>query len=172
MAKTEEKEHEAVWKADAKAAEKPVEPPKVVKPKVALLNDVEAAEPEDEFIYPFVDMKPGQGFFVPNEPNMTTAQTLAKLNTHVARANDWYGEVELDRNGDEIWEDAYVRSTKLNPDGSLQLDGAGKVIYGHDPISRPKLISSRQYVARRIAKGDEFADKTADVDGVLIVRVV
>ena len=71
----------------------------------------------------------------------------------------------------EIWEDVYVRSTKLNPDGSLQLDGAGKVIYGHDPVSRPKLIASRQYVGRRIAKGDEFADKTADVDGVLVVRV-
>jgi hypothetical protein len=117
-------------------------------------------------------MKPGQGFFVPNEPNETTAQTVARLAPQLALVNDWYSEIETDANGDEVWEDVYIRTTKLNPDGSLQLDGAGRVIYGHDPVSRPNYIFGRRYVARRIAKGDEFADKTADVDGVLVVRVV
>ncbi len=155
----------------AKAEPKHVDPPKPVKPKVAIINEIEP-EPEDKFLYPFEDMEPGAGFFIPNVPNETTAQTVARLAPQLAAVNDWYSEIETDANGDEVWEDVYVRTTKLNPDGSLQLDGAGRVIYGHDPISRPNYIFGRRYVARRITKGDEFADKTADVDGVLVVRVV
>ncbi len=154
-----------------KSDPKHVDPPKPVKPKVTVLDAVEA-EPEDKFLYPFDDMDAGAGFFVPNVPGETTAQTLTRLGPQLAYANDWYSEVELDVNGDEVWEDVYVRTTKRNPDGSVQLDAGGKPIYGHDPISRPNYIYGRRYVARRIAKGDEFADKTADVDGVLVVRVV
>lgn len=147
-----------------------VDPPKPVRPKVAVFDNVDVDN--DKFMYPFFSTKLGQGFFVANAPNETTAQTLAKLNSHVAYANDWYSEIELDQYGDEVWEEVFVRSTKRNPDGSAQRDSNGKIIYGHDPVSRSNYVYSRRYVARVIAKDDLIAGKKSDADGVLVVRVV
>ncbi len=150
---------------------KPAPAPKVEKAKVSLISDID--DPEDtDFAYPFVDMDVDQGFFVPNESGQTTLQNAKRLSAHVAAANKLFQVVELNEDGDEVWEDVYVRTTKRNPDGSVQLDGAGKPIIGHDPVSRPNVIYSRRFIARPITKGDAFADKTADVDGVLVVRVV
>lgn len=162
------------WKppADQKppVAVTPVDPAKPVRLKVATFDNIDVDN--DKFMYPFFGTKPGQGFFVANAPNETTAQTLAKLHSHVAYANDWYSEIELDKDGDEVWEEVFVKSTKRNPDGSVQRDSNGRIIYGHNPVSRPNYIYSRRYVARVIAKDDLIAGKKSEADGVLVVRVV
>ncbi len=154
------------WKADAV----PPPAPKVEKAKVTLVNDAFHVRNDDEH-YPFTEMKPGQGFFVPNEPNQTTAQNAAKVHSHIVAVNDLYSEVETDENGDEVWEEVYVRTAKRNADGTVALDAGGRPIVGHDPISRPNLVYSRHYILRQIAKDDMIAGKKADADGVLVARL-
>ncbi len=101
----------------------------------------------------------------------TTAQNAAKVHSHIVAVNDLYSEVETDENGDEVWEEVYVRTAKRNADGTVALDAGGRPIVGHDPISRPNLVYSRHYILRQIAKDDMIAGKKADADGVLVARL-
>lgn len=168
----EEAAKEVAKKAEVETAKHNPLKPKVEKAKVSLIDDTHAYTiDEDKLYYPFVDMKPGQGFFVPNEPDQTTMDTVARVGVYVAIANNSYTVIETDQNGDEVWEDVYVRSTKRNPDGSIPVDGGGHPIIGHDPISRPNLIYARRYAIRPVLKDELIAGKKSDA-GVLVVRVI
>ncbi len=172
MVKVMEKPKEIVedeWKSHEVEMEKPKKP--ALKPKVELINNIYDLE-DVEFDYPFSEMELNQGFFIPNAPNQTTLDNAKALAIQIGIANKLFSVIELDENGDEVWEDVYIRTTKRNSDGSVQLDGGGWPIIGHDPIARPNIIYNRRFAARQLVKGDTFGNMTADVDGVLIVRVV
>lgn len=140
------------------------------KAKVTVINNVDKVE--DRLYYPFADMKPGQGFFLPNEPAQTTDQAFDKMHSHIVLANNMYAEVECDENGDEVWEEVVIKSRKRGPDGRVLLESSGNPVLGHDPVVRPKLIRSRRYAVRKIAIGDDIGGKKSEADGILVIRSI
>ena len=158
------------WSKDDEKKPEVVKPVEIKKAKVTMINDADVVE--DKLYYPFISMEPGQGFFIPNEPGQTTMQNLVKMSGQVAAANRLYTVTEVNENGDEVWEDVYVRTSTRNPDGSVKLDAGGVPIEGHDPVSRPNVIYARRYVARAVIKDDLIAGKKSDADGVLVVRAI
>lgn len=132
-----------------------------------------ADDPDKVYVanYPFVDLKIGQGFFVPNQKEQTNVQAIESMRKEVALAHDYYSEAEVDINGDEVWETIIVKNRARNPDGTLKLVD-GKIVEGADSVTRPKLISSRQFIVRVIVKDETLINDKKSVDnGVLVVRV-
>lgn len=122
-------------------------------------------------VYPIGDLKLGQGFFVPNKQDQSTDKHVEDMWRHLALARNYYSEVEHDEHGDEIWETLIAKERKKNEDGTLQLDGEGKVITGANQLIRPKLVGNRNFVVRGVAKGFDLGNGKAPSDGVLVIRV-
>lgn len=122
--------------------------------------------------YPFNDLDIGQAIFVPNAKAETTDKTLERMHQVVRKARAFYAEVELDDNGDEVWEQVVIKSRKRNADGSFVLDAVGKPLESADSVLRPKLIGSRHYIVRPVVKDYDTGGQKAPEDGVLIIRVI
>lgn len=121
--------------------------------------------------YPFEDLELGEAFFIPTQPNNTTDNLLAKLHKSINSAKQKYGEVEVNEEGDEIWEVLTIMTKKRNEDGTIQLEN-NKPITGADFHQRPKYIYTRNFVAKAVTKDQEFSDSDkAPADGVVVIRV-
>lgn len=138
-------------------------------------NDVMLKNTDNKFIhsnYPFGDLEAGQGIFIKIPDGKTTDEVMEKSYKDIHAANEYFSETARDENGDEILEQLIIKERKRNDDGSLQLEGDGKLIVGANSVQRPKKIYLRQYVAKAIVKNDEIGKgKKAESDGVLIIRV-
>lgn len=140
-------------------------PPKVFKDVSKLFGD---DEDED---YPYHDLELEQGFFIPTQPNDTNDNLLAKILKSIDNAKKRYGEIEVDENGDEIWEVTTVRTKKRNEDGTIQLHG-DEPILGADFHQHPKYIYTRNFIAKVVTKGQEIGkSEKVDADGVIVIRV-
>lgn len=121
--------------------------------------------------YPFSDLDVGQSFFVPNGREVTKETAYLEMHKAAVGANRFYGEVETDENGDEVWETVTIKSLVRNPDGTVKLQSDGKPIEGADHVMRPNLIRARYFVVRPVAKDYDIGNGKATEDGVVIIRV-
>lgn len=133
-------------------------------------KDIFSNEYESE--YPFSELDNSQGFFVPNERAQSTEENLKIMRKAVTDANDFYSEIELTEDGDEVWETVIVKTKKRNPDSSLILSVEGKPIEGADSVTRPVVIFSRHFIAYAVDKDHNIGpNQKVSEDGVLVVRV-
>lgn len=126
---------------------------------------------DDDEDYPYDELEIEQGFFIPTQPNNTTDALLAEMQKSIENAKQRYGQIEVNREGDEIWEQLTVRTKKRNEDGTIQLEG-GKPILGADFFHRPKYIYTRNFIVKPVVKGEKIGKSAkADGDGVVVIRV-
>ncbi len=126
---------------------------------------------QEDFRYPFHEMKAGEGMFIPVEKNSTTDKLLSQLLSMTHKFREAGAEIETDENGDQVRESVVIETKKRTDDGLIQLDGAGKPIVGANQTNRYKMIYSSNFTVKPIVKGDEMGGGKADKDGVLVVRV-
>ncbi len=146
--------------------------PSTSEPKI--LEDVSELFGEDmDNEYPFDKLELAQAFFVPTQPNSTTDALLAKLHRSINAAKKHFGEVEVNEEGDEIWDMLCIRNKKRNPDGSIELNGDGTPNTGANFTQQPRYIYTRNYVAKAVIKGQKLGEggSEAESDGVVVVRV-
>lgn len=125
-----------------------------------------------EFNRPFDDLEIGNAFFVPNKDGQTTENHLAQLHQQIAAYRDMNSEIEKDEDGDDILETVVIASKKRNSDGTLVLEANGNPLVGANPVTRPKRIYYKNFIARAVVKGNKVdGDNEIDHDGVLVVRV-
>jgi hypothetical protein len=125
---------------------------------------------KQKFNYPFQDMKPGQGMFIPVEKGGTTDKLMSKLYKQVDQFRKQNSEVERDEEGDDIMVDEAINKKKRNEDGTVQLDG-GVPRLGIKSGFVPKLIGPK-FAVRAVVKDDELAEgQKAESDGALIIRM-
>ncbi len=123
-----------------------------------------------QFAYPFEDLVPGQGMFIPVEENKTTDNLMNKLYHQIDQYRKQASEVERDENGDDVMEDVAINQKKRNEDGTVQLDGSVPRL-GIKSGFRPKLIGPT-FVVKAVVKGDTLAENNeADGDGALVIRM-
>lgn len=126
-----------------------------------------------EYDEPFADLQDDEAFFVPVPEGGTTDKLMFDLNKKVSGYIKQTSEIELDENGDEIFEVVVIKTKKRNDDGTIQLDGEGKPIVGANQTTRPKYINACNFIVKAVVKGDEIADgEEADSDGALVIRVM
>lgn len=124
----------------------------------------------DQFLYPFNDLKPLQGLFIPVERNSTTDKLMATIHKQVDQFRKQNSEVEKDENGDDVMEDVAINQKKRNEDGTIQLDG-DKPRLGIKSGFRPKLFGPT-FAVKAVVKDDEIGENNkADGDGVLVIRM-
>ena len=127
---------------------------------------------QNDHFYPFADMKPGQGFFVPTRKGKTTDHLVMTLHKAVDAFIEQTSTTEKDKNGDDIWETITTIPKKRNTDGTIQLDGAGNPIVGANHTHRPKRLHASTFMVLPVIAGDEIAEgRTSDTDGALVIRV-
>jgi hypothetical protein len=125
-----------------------------------------------DFKYPFEDMEPGQGMFIPVGKNKTTDGLMSEMYKAVDQYRKQNSEIERDENGDDVMEDVAINVKKRNEDGTVQLDG-GVPRLDIKSGFRPKLIGPN-FTVKAIVKGDKLGEddsEEADTDGVLVVRM-
>lgn len=123
-----------------------------------------------EFKYPFEDLEPGQGMFIPVPKGKTTDALMNEMHRSVNQYRKQNSEVERDENGDDVMEDVAINVKKRNEDGTVQLDG-GVPRLDIKSGFRPKLIGPG-FTVKAVVKGDEIGEgEEADTDGVLVVRL-
>lgn len=124
-----------------------------------------------QFAYPFVDLTPGQGLFVPIPKNSTTDKFMLHMHKMINQYVKQNSEVEKDDEGDDVMEDVAINKKKRNDDGTTQLDGDTPRL-GIKSGFRPKLIGPT-FTVKSIVKGDELSDENnkAEGDGVLVIRM-
>lgn len=148
-------------------------PAKSVKNEPKILTDVSALMGEDEDDeYPYDKLELDQAFFVPTQPNSTTDTLLAKIHKSVNMAKKRYGEIEVNEEGDEIWDMICIRTKKRNDDGTIQLHGDNTPNLGANFDQQPRYIYTRNYIAKPVIKGQKIGDGVeAESDGVVVIRV-
>lgn len=125
-----------------------------------------------DFVYPFLDMNIGQGFFVPVQRNSTIDKLIAHLHKAVDAFHKQTSVEEKDENGDDVMESVTILPKKRTPDGVIELDGFGKPIVGANHTNRPKLVHMAQFVIKSAIKDDDIAEgQKAESDGALVIRV-
>lgn len=146
----------------------PMQPPE----KLSVIDKVDPKLFNEEYdsSYPYGDLEVGQAFFIPNEQNQSTLQNLDTVHKSIAKARTFYAEPEVNENGDEVWETVTIKHRHRNTDQTFKLTGDDKPIETAEMLTRPRLISSRHFVAYPILKGYDYGSK-AETDGVLVVRV-
>lgn len=123
-----------------------------------------------QFKYPFEDLKPSQGMFIPVEENSTTDALMSKLFKQVAQYRKQASEVERDEDGDDVMEDVAINKKKRNDDGTVQLDGDTPRL-GIKSGFRPKLLGPA-FTVKAVVKGDQLSkNNKADSDGALVIRM-
>jgi hypothetical protein len=124
-----------------------------------------------QFKYPFEDISPGQGMFIPVPKGRTTDQLMREMYKSIDQYRKQNSEVERDENGDDIMEDVAINTKKRNADGTVQLDD-GVPRLGISSGFRPRLLGPN-FVVKAVVKGDSLADggDKANTDGVLVVRM-
>lgn len=123
-----------------------------------------------EFNYPFEDLKPSQGMFMPVEENSTTDALMSKLYKQVDQYRKQASEIDRDENGDDIMIDLAINQKKRNEDGTVQLDG-DKPRLGIKSGFTPKLVGPT-FIVKAVVKGDQLAkNNEADHDGALVIRM-
>ncbi len=141
-------------------------------PQYKVIDDVSLLIGDDgQEDYSYEKLKIEQAFFVPTKPNNTTDNLLADIHQSINRAKQRYGEIEVDENGDEVWESVLIMFKKRNDDGTIQLED-GKPIVGANQTNRPKYIYTRNFVVKPVIAGQKLADGVeAEGDGVIVIRV-
>lgn len=92
--------------------------------------------------------------------------------TTIATVREHYSEIMRDEKGDEILENVTVKTRKKNDDGTFQLTD-GEVIVGANFTHMPKMIYSRNFVAKPVVKNSKVGEGfNANEDGVVVIRVV
>jgi len=120
--------------------------------------------------YPFEDMKPGQGMFIPVEVGSTTDKLMAKVHKQVNQYRKQNSEQECDENGDTVMEDVAINVKQRNDDGTVKLDGDVPRL-GIKSGFRPKLLGP-SFAVKAVVKGDEIGEgEEADADGALVIRL-
>lgn len=123
---------------------------------------------QNEFKYPFDQLKIEQGLFVAVET--TTDALMSKLFKQVDQFRKQNSEVERDENGDDVMEDVAINVKKRNDDGTVQLDGDIPRLSIKSGF-RPKLIGP-MFAVKAVVKGDKISENnTADGDGALVIRL-
>ncbi len=177
-------ENKSFAKPDLIPPVKSESPPVKSEPKIepAKFTKVAAAtEEKHDSLYPFHDLKPGEGFFVANDDIKGNA--LHKMREHAHHANHHYSTPVHDMNGDEVWENLSIHGHKRNPKvkydqfGKIQdefeVDALGNPVKSVEEMSRPKLHYSRHFSVEPFAKDDVLSGTTkAPADGVLVRREV
>lgn len=148
--------------------------PNVVAEKFIVVNNINKELINDKYVseYPFNDLEAGHGFFVPNGPAQTTEQTRLHMNDEITKARNFYGNVEVDENGDEVWETVVVKTRSRNEDGTFTaLQTNGKPLESATQLLRPHLICPRHYVTYPVVKDYDLGGHKAVSDGVFVARV-
>ena len=126
-----------------------------------------------EFKYPFVDLEPGQGLFIPVGKGKTTDALMSEMYKAIDQYRKQASEVERDENGDDVMEDVAINVKKRNEDGTVQLDGGEPRLTVKSGF-RPKLVGPN-FTVKAVVKDDILTDEEdgekADTDGVLVIRM-
>lgn len=135
--------------------------------------DIDDSKDDAPNEFPFDDLNAaGDGFFVPATDAESTDSIVEKMHRAVDGMRKRYAEVERTADGDRILDMVCIEERKKNDDGTIQLEADGKPIVGANFQQHPKLIYSRNYVVRAVAKDDEYSEgNKVPGDGVLVIRV-
>ncbi len=145
------------WDKEAKAkADAEVKEPEVKKPEPPKFTKIAASEDKYDSLYPFHDMKPGEGFFVSDDD--VKGNTLNVMRTEVYNANMHYSVPTHDVNGDEVWE-------------NVMIHGHNSGVKSVEEKSVPKHVHTRFFSVKPVVKGDVVSGTTkAPADGVVVMR--
>ncbi len=155
--------------------------PEVKKPEPPKFTKIAASEDKHDSLYPFHDMKPGEGFFVANDD--VKGNTLHKMREHAFHANNHYSTPVHDVNGDEVWENLTVHGNKPNPKAKydqfgnivdeFEVDSSGNPIKSVEEITKQKRVHSRHFTVKPVTKDSVISGTTkAPADGVVVMREV
>jgi hypothetical protein len=152
------------------------EPAKFLKVNNAFSQQVS----NDHTRYPFDELEVGQGMFVSNDDyllnhrstvvqlqpsNVPRNELLEFMRKEIYCARDYYGIIEHDIDGNEVWEDVNVRVREN------RLDSSGNPVIGSNIVHRPKMIYSRFFSAYEVKKDAQIGEGVqAPADGVLVIR--
>ncbi len=153
----------------------------VKKPESPKFTKIAASEDKHDSLYPFHDMKPGEGFFVANDD--VKGNALHKMREHVFHANHHYSSPTHDVDGNEVWENLTIHGHKHNAKAKydqfgnivdeFELDGSGNPVKSVEEISKPKLVHSRHFTVKSVVKDSVISGTTkAPADGVVVMREV
>lgn len=135
------------------------------------LFDTRTDKAEDG-MYPFSQLEPGQGFFVPAKDGQTTDNLIENMYRTIHHVRETFAEVQRDENGDEILDNVTVKTRKKNDDGTFQLTGDNEVITGANFTHMPRAIYTRNFVAKPVTKDSKLGDSfNAPEDGIIVIRV-
>lgn len=125
---------------------------------------------EQNFEFPYGDIKPGQGMFIALEEGKTIDTLLANIRKQVHKLNEMYSERETNEDGDNILDMVTIEKKKRNDDGTIQLDN-GVPRVGANSGHMPRMVRYRQFVVSSVAKGEKVNNETMDSGGVIVTRV-